>query len=129
MTMKTGFGINVTKWCNSHEQYIENRIQAGLSAEDAGALMALHEKKLSWLMHERLIHLIVLFITVVLVLFSLALVLFAPDTFPASLIMFAILFVLLIFYVKHYFFLENTVQRWYVIDDELQKSVKRDGSF
>ena len=80
-------------------------------------------------MHERLIHLIVLFITVVLVLFSLALVLFAPDTFPASLIMFAILFVLLIFYVKHYFFLENTVQRWYVIDDELQKSVKRDGSF
>ncbi len=129
MTMKTGFGINVTKWCNSHGQYIENRIQAGLSAEDAKALLALHEKKLSWLMHERLIHLIVLFMTVVLVLFSLALVLFAPDTSPASLIMFAILFVLLIFYVKHYFFLENTVQRWYVIDDELQKSVKRDGSF
>lgn len=119
--MNTRFGINVTKWCRDHEQYITDKRAAGLTPDEAASLIAIHEKKLSWLMHERLIHLIVLLITVVLTLFSLALVIFAPDTVPASAVMFAIIFVLLVFYVKHYFFLENTVQRWYIIWEELNK--------
>ncbi len=92
-----------------------------LEAAELRQLRELHEKKLAWLMHERLIHLIVLLITVILTLFSLALLMFLPETAPASLVMFLIVFVLLIFYVRHYFFLENTVQRWYMTDEELSE--------
>ena len=112
-------GINVKKWCRAHEHHIEEVKAADPGKEELSELIKVHEKKLSWLMHERLIHLIVMFITVTVTLFSLALLLFMPQTVPASLIMFVLSFILLFFYVKHYFFLENTVQSWYVIDEEL----------
>ena len=35
------------------------------------------------------------------------------------LVVYLILLVLLIFYLRHYFFLENTVQHWYHIAEEL----------
>ena len=62
---------------------------------------------------------IVLLVTVILALFSLALILFLPESLPASLVMFAVVFVLLIFYVRHYFFLENTVQYWYLLSEKI----------
>ncbi len=113
------YGINVKKWCREHEQYVEAAIKDTSSPEDIARILALHEKKLSWLMHERLIHLIVLFITVIITLFALLLVLLMPDTMPASLVMFLITFVLLCFYVRHYFFLENTVQKWYGLYEDI----------
>lgn len=125
------YGINVRKWCAQHEAYVEEVLsKAGTNEEldrqmeldrhkELERLKALHEKKLSWLMHERLVHLIVLFITVILALFAMGLLLFLPETLPASLPLFMIVFVLLIFYVRHYFFLENTVQRWYMIDERI----------
>ncbi len=112
-------GINIRKWCISHEQYIDDKLAGEMSAGELSEVKALHEKRLSWLMHERLIHLIVLFITVILVLFSMALILFLPESVYASLPMFLITFVLACFYVRHYFFLENTVQHWYELDDLL----------
>ena len=42
-----------------------------------------------------------------------------PSTLPVSLVVYLILLVLLIFYLRHYFFLENTVQHWYHIAEEL----------
>ncbi len=126
------YGINVRKWCAQHEAYVEEVLsKAGTNEEldrqmeperlkELERLKALHEKKLSWLMHERLVHLIVLFITVILALFAMGLLLFLPETLPASLPLFMIVFVLLIFYVRHYFFLENTVQRWYMIDERIR---------
>ena len=113
------YGINVKKWCKEHEAYVEDALQTAEGDKSLDDLITLHEKKLSWLMHERLIHLIVLFITVVLALFSLAFLLFIPETLPATLPLFVIVFVLLIFYVRHYFVLENTVQRWYMIDEKI----------
>ena len=114
------YGINIKKWCREHENYVEDAMQKAATDEDAECLLKLHEKKLTWLMHERLIHLIVLFITVVLALFAMGLLLFLPETLPASLPLFVIVFILLIFYVRHYFFLENTVQRWYIIDEKIR---------
>ncbi len=113
------YGIDVKKWCRAHEQYIEVSLKDASSPEERERILVLHEKKLSWLMHERLIHLIVLFITVIITLFALLLVLLMPDTMPASLVMFLITFVLLCFYVRHYFFLENTVQKWYGLYEDI----------
>ncbi len=114
-------GINIRKWCIAHESYIENALAANGATDDLAEVKALHEKRLSWLMHERLIHLIVLLITVILVLFSMALILLLPETVYASLPMFVITFILACFYVRHYFFLENTVQHWYELDERLTR--------
>ena len=118
-------GINVRKWCKEHEAYIEEQLSQKSSPDDLSEVRALHEKKLSWLMHERLIHLIVLLITVILVLFSMALILFLPESITASLPMFIITFVLACFYVRHYFFLENTVQHWYSLDEIITDTIKK----
>ena len=72
-------------------------------------------------MHERLVHLIVLLIAIIVLLFSIFLLASAPDTLPASLPMCILIFILGCFYVRHYFFLENTVQKWYMIEEELAK--------
>jgi hypothetical protein len=60
----------------------------------------------------------------VVMLFSMAFILFLPDFIPASVPMFVISFVLTCFYVKHYFFLENTVQHWYTIDEDITAKIK-----
>lgn len=109
------------KWCLEHERYIEEKLAGDPGADEFAEVKAIHEKRLSWLMHERLIHLIVLFITVILVLFSMSLILLLPDTVYAAFPMFAITFILAVFYVRHYFFLENTVQHWYELDELLDQ--------
>ena len=114
---KDTFGINIKKWCKDHEEEITSAISKG---EVSALLIEKHEKKLTWLMHERLVHLIVTVMTVIVELFVLDLMLLHPELgiYPAFFVLgFAIL---LGFYFYHYFFLENTVQRWYKIAEELR---------
>ena len=47
--------------------------------------------------------------------------LLVPSTMPVSLVIYLILLVLLAFYLRHYFFLENTVQHWYRTAEELHE--------
>ena len=119
--MKIRKGINVRKWCLAHEEYIDEKLAADISAAEISEVAKLHEKKLAWLMHERLIHLIVMTLTAILVMFAMALMAFLSETLTMSGALFLIAFILLVFYVRHYFFLENTVQSWYLISEELIK--------
>ena len=54
---------------------------------------------------------------VVVELFTVDLAVLHPETNPLAGIVMLILTVLLGFYFYHYFFLENTVQRWYKLAD------------
>lgn len=67
-----------------------------MQGEAPQRLLDWHLRKLQWLQHERLIHLIVLFITIALFLTSLAFVVLVPSTLPVSLVVYLILLVLLI---------------------------------
>lgn len=123
---KDKYGINMGKWCRSHEEELAALTER--AGEDVSALrdvLELHETRLGFLQHERLVHLIVLVMTVFGELFVVGLVLCLPDTFPVSLIVMYGLVILLAFYVKHYFFLENTVQHWYHLDDELRHTIQK----
>lgn len=122
-TNKDKYGIGITKWCREYENQLNEALSKKPGTDELARLLASHEKRLSYLMHERLIHLIVVFITVILVLFSIALILFCPEAIPAALPMFLILFVLLVFYIRHYFFLENTVQHWYRLTEEIENMI------
>ena len=88
-------------------------------------LLRLHRTKIQYLQHERLVHLIVLVMTVFGELFTVALVLALPETVPYSLIAMYGVLILLAFYFRHYFLLANTVQHWYRLDDEILEEVRK----
>ena len=80
-----------------------------------------HLIKISFFQHERLIHLLVT------LFFALFVFIFFAFTFYLSLmflIVVLILLVFLVFYISHYFYLENSVQYMYKQYDSLKKIEK-----
>lgn len=76
-------------------------------------------KRIKLYQHERLIHLMVTLAFALLFMISFALVIVGENIFIAIL---SVLFLgLLIPYIRHYFFLENSVQRLYLYYYELEK--------
>lgn len=134
------YGVNMRKYVLDHEAFMHEKLRE--LAEDASentdgnpdenanrdaaksreSLRAYHEKKLAFLQHERLVHLIALVMSVGLELFALYLVLLQNDaSFYAAIVMLGWT-VVLAFYVRHYFFLENHTQHWYRIWEELRNN-------
>ncbi|MCH4888997.1 hypothetical protein EZV73_15490 [Acidaminobacter sp. JC074] len=80
-----------------------------------------HLQQIAFMQHERLIHLIVLCLTTIVFLLSLTL---AYITINIGLMTIAlILGILELFYVRHYFFMENHVQAWYKIADDMYEKL------
>lgn len=111
------------KYCRDYEA-------AALSALEEGRVtqkvFEAHREKISWLQHERLVHLIVTVMIVFVELFVLGVVLMTWNIL-ATVVMLG-LAVLLGFYFYHYFFLENAVQRWYVIADRMRELLESDSN-
>lgn len=117
---KDRYGIPMIQYCREHEEYIKKQLAAGAKSSE---LLALHEKKLAWLQHERLVHFLVTMLTGVFFIFSVLLGIFVEWSI-AVLALQLILFVLLATYLRHYFKLENMVQHWYRIADEIYNENK-----
>lgn len=111
--------MNIRKYMQAHEAFARDRLDATLGQEDWLALKGRHAQMIRFMQHERLIHLIVTLAFAAFLLFAMALAFLAP-VMPVFLLM-GLIFLLLIPYVSHYFFLENTVQRWYRLADEIEK--------
>ena len=118
--MRDKFGINMKRYCRAHEAMLA-------SVPASREVMALHLEKLHWLQHERSVHLIVLVMTAVAELFTVDMAVLHPETNPLAAIVMLALAVLLGFYFAHYFFLENTVQHWYRLADDLNQKLKTSG--
>lgn len=112
---KDHYGIPMIQYCHEHEEYIESRLAAGVDKKE---LLIWHERKLAWLQHERMVHFLVTMLTGAFFIFSVLLGIFLGWSI-AVLLLQLILFILLAAYLRHYFKLENTVQHWYRIADEL----------
>ena len=110
--MSDKFGINVKRYCREHEA-------AMASLPPSRETLELHLEKLRWLQHERLVHLIVTLMTVMAELLAVWLTLTKPELAPFSAAAVLLLAVLLGLYFHHYFFLENAVQRWYVLAERM----------
>lgn len=123
MTQNNTFGINIKKYCRAYEASVRAAIDRQKVTAD---LVSLHREKIAILQHERIVHLIVTVMVVFVELFAVDLVLLHPETvgIPGAVIMLG-LAVLLGFYFYHYFFLENTVQRWYKILDEMEEHLAK----
>ena len=121
--MKDTFGINMKQYCRDHSKAMEEALR-----EDAvtPALMEYHREKIRIVQHERLIHLIVTLMVTLAELFAMDLVLLHPNRAGIAGTAFVlVLTVLLGFYFYHYFFLENTVQHWYRLLEEMREKEKQ----
>lgn len=106
--------IKMTKYAKRHEALIKKSIEEG---SVSGILLEYHQQRIAWLQHERLVHLLVLILAVIGLITFFVLSMFVHNFWVV--ILACTLLVLSGFYVAHYYFLENTVQRWYRLADEM----------
>ncbi len=78
-----------------------------------------HLKQIGFLQHERLVHLLVMLFVILCALTFMALFLFLDIIL--FLAVFVLLMVLAVFYILHYYKLENTVIEWYFIYNQRKK--------
>ena len=105
-----------------YESILKARLLADDPTTDWHALLGDHERTIAAMQHERLVHLLVTLAFGAFLLISIGIALLHPALLIY--VLSGLFFLLLVFYVAHYFFLENTVQRWYELTDEI---VKRSG--
>lgn len=111
------------KYFHQHETLINQALKNKSAKTNWSNLLLLHHKRLKFLQHERLIHLLVLlsFST-----FSLLTVLIFLLINRLEIVLLAVIFIITsITYISHYYYLENTTQRWYKLSDELEKRIKK----
>jgi cell division protein FtsW (lipid II flippase) len=114
------------KYLKSHEDFIKNLLSKikthPISTKELLALRTLHHKRLRFMQHERLIHLIVTFFIALFLLLALGFSMVVKTWTGLSLSI--IMLVLVSAYLIHYFHLENGVQRWYKISDEIDEIIR-----
>lgn len=99
------------------------RIDALLDADkdnvDWEKVMKEHLQQISFFQHERLIHLLVTLAFAIMTVFSVCIVVI--SSYLPLLALSALLMVLLVPYISHYYLLENEVQKMYFQYDEILK--------
>lgn len=102
-----------------HEAFIRGALASKEDKFDWGYMAHYHRTQIEFMQHERLIHLLVTLSFGVFLLISLAI------TALTSRLVFGLfdllLLVLLVPYIIHYFKLENGIQRWYHIANEIER--------
>ena len=118
-------GVKMEKRIKKYLKYLESLECGNLSKEDLELLRDETLRQIGFFQHERLIHLIVTVTFALLTVISLFAALFSESvmTFVLTLL----LFVLLVPYIRHYYILENSVQKMYVYYDKIMKAL-HDGS-
>jgi len=93
-------------------------------------VLAEHLNQISFFQHERLVHLIVTvtFGLILVMLSALLLITQEAGVFIGVLLLFLIVAITLVFYVLHYFLLENKVQMLYVLYDEILQKKNEEGN-
>jgi cell division protein FtsW (lipid II flippase) len=103
------------RYLKAHEDFVREQLAAGADLE---ALGRYHRTQIEYMQHERLIHLLVMLFVGLCTLVTLLSLTLSPNLLMAVLLL---LFVgLLIPYVVHYYRLENGVQRWYHLANEIE---------
>lgn len=113
--------MNVTRYMKDHEAQVRERLGRAQAGADWPALRDGHLRMIARMQHERLVHLLVTLAFGIALLAALAMALTAPSVRVYALA--GLLLLLFIPYVGHYFFLENTVQRWYRLADEIEARI------
>ncbi|MBN1365351.1 MAG: hypothetical protein JW976_11145 [Syntrophaceae bacterium] len=106
-------------YMKKHESYVKEMLEKNSNNEKLREIFAYHDKQIQWMQHERLVHLIVMLFVCLftLIIFGFAVI----YTSVLFIVLFVILLVLSVAYIIHYFRLENGVQKWYLISNEIRR--------
>jgi hypothetical protein len=117
-------GYIMIGYMKKHESYVKERLEKKLNEQELKELLAYHDKQIQWMQHERMVHLIVMLF---ICLFTLIIFAFAvTQTSLPSITLFAILLILSFAYIIHYYQLENGVQKWYLISNQIKEGKRND---
>ena len=105
------------KRLKTYRDKISALLASGDSSVDWEVVRQEHLVQISFFQHERLIHLLVTLAFALMVLVSAVATVLVPQYFTAALL--ALLLVLLVPYIVHYYHLENGTQELYVQYDQL----------
>ncbi len=98
----------MTKYFKSYRRFFKKAMENGTDLE---RLMEYHKEHIGFFQHERLIHLIVMFLFAISTVICFIVI---AVTKEMMLVVLALaLLVLLVPYIKHYYFLENQTQQLY----------------
>ena len=101
-----------------HETFIRGRLASASETADWAGLARFHRAQIGYLQHERLVHLLVTLFFGLCTLVTLLFLVLHPQV-PVGLLL-VLLLLLLVPYVVHYYKLENGVQRWYHLANEIE---------
>ena len=107
----------MTKYLKAYIDFVEKKLASCQSLSELNTLFDEHKDKIIFMQHERIVHFLVTLMFALILSIFVAALLFIENI--ALLILVTIIIVLLGAYIKHYYFLENTVQHMYVIYDEM----------
>jgi hypothetical protein len=107
------------RYLQRHEGFVVKALGEEHAAAQWRALLDFHLRQIAFLQHERLIHLLVFLTVCVLFLLGIGYLSWQPSLWAFGLV--ALLLVLVVGYVVHYFRLENGVQRWYHLANRLEE--------
>ena len=111
------------EYISTYIKQVEEFMKVEHGAAEYQKLLGEFETKINHFQHERLIHLIVTVLFALLEMSSIYVILVAPNL---GAIVFSIMFlILLVPYVMHYYFLENSVQKMYTIRDRIISELER----
>ena len=109
----------MTDYMKRHERYVKDVLEKNPDKEKLKELLAYHDKQIQWMQHERLVHLIVMLFVCFFTLLSFGFTVMRTST--PSLILSALLIILSVAYVIHYYQLENDVQKWYLLSNQINQ--------
>lgn len=107
----------------NHEKFIREALKE--PETDLNWLLDYHKTWIEFMQHERLIHLMVTIAVAIFMIVVLGISMLGDNFY--FLIPDGILMILLVFYLVHYYRLENGVQRWYALYDEIVGRLKIKG--
>jgi predicted RND superfamily exporter protein len=109
-------------YMKKHESYVKEMLEKNLDREALLKLLTYHDKQIQWMQHERLVHLIVMLFICLFMLLSFG---FAIMRISApSIILSVLLLILSIAYIIHYYRLENGVQKWYLLSNQIRERLQ-----
>lgn len=104
-----------------HQTWVERSLKRQIQSDELELIKSEHLRQLQFLQHERLVHLIVTMAVMLLVgVVGIACILHPLClSIELILVILVILVILELFYLRHYYFLENTTQYWYRLYNQL----------
>lgn len=112
----------MTEYLTNYMNTVSERLNSCSDSDELEKILSEHMDKIAFMQHERIVHfLVTMMFAVILSIFMVGMLL--TDNMML-LVLVTIITVLLAFYIKHYYFLENTVQKMYKVYDRILKMKK-----